>query len=220
MSSRKERNVIVRLVRLDVLFLLFACAGFLYGQDQTQRVSPVNAPDTTVRRFEIGGQFTGLTLGSPGEINVPKFALGPGFAFNLNRHLALDAYYSVMNLPSCPFTSCSGGRASEFVAGVRAEAREKHYGMYAYGRPGVFHTTALTVTESLPGFTTTTITWPSTSRFVTNVGGGIEFFAPSRVHTRVELGDLLFYYPCSNCNPPSTWTNQLQFSVGMYAAVG
>jgi hypothetical protein len=91
-------------------------------------VSPVNAADSAVRRFEIGGQFTDLTLGTPGQSpGGPKFAIGPGVAFNLKRHLALEASYSVMNVPSCFLIVCSGGRASEFVAGARAEARAKHY---------------------------------------------------------------------------------------------
>jgi hypothetical protein len=214
----------VRLVSLVALFLLSSCADFLHGQDQAQRVSQVNAPDTTVRRFEIGGQFTDLTLGSQYQINVPKFAFGPGVAFNLNRHLALDASYSIMNHPANDpdIFWIEGDRASEFVGGVRAEARAKHYGIFAYGRPGVFHWTASTTTynEILPtGPTTIIYNFPSTSRFATNVGGGVEYFGPSRVRTRVELGDLLEYYPCAECTIKN-WTNHLQFSVGMYAAIG
>jgi|CZKF01.1.fsa_nt_gi hypothetical protein len=209
----------MRLVSLVVLFLFSSCADFLHGQDQAHPVPPVNAPDAMVRRFEIGGQFTDLTLGGPGQFDVPKFAIGPGFAFNLNRHLALDASYSIMNPPAGYVAS---GGNSEFVAGVRAEARAKHYGIFAYGRPGVFHTTASHISQiaSPPPGQWMVIGWPSSTEFVTNVGGGIEFFAPSRVRTRVELGDLLEYFPCgANCTIKD-WTNHLQFSVGMYAAIG
>jgi hypothetical protein len=84
-----------------------------------------------------------------------------------------------------------------------------------YGRPGVFHTTAWTTEPGLPY-----LSGPSNSDFVTNVGGGIEYIAPSRLRARVELGDLLEYFPCgANCTNKE-WTNHLQFSVGLYAAIG
>ncbi|MFZ0337245.1 MAG: hypothetical protein WAL45_04380 [Terracidiphilus sp.] len=203
------------------LFFLFICSAYavaLHSQIQAQQASPVNVPDSNVRRFEIGGQFTDLILGESNEYGVPKFAFGPTAGFNLNRHLALDSSYVLMNTPSGLFPS-SGGRASVFVGGVRAEARAKHYGLFAYGRPGVLHYAAYTVTEPTAGFTTTTFSNPGTSHFVTNVGGGVEYFGPYRVRTRVELGDLLEYHPCPLC-VIQNWTNHLQFSVGMYAAMG
>jgi hypothetical protein len=86
----------------------------------------------------------------------------------------------------------------------------------------MFHTNAWSITEPniFPtGPTTITFSGPGKSEFVTNVGGGIEYLGPSRVHTRVELGDLLEYHPCANCTIKD-WTNHLQFSVGMYAAIG
>lgn len=210
----------MRLVRLVVLFLLFACVGFLQGQGRAQRALSEDAPDGTVRRFEIGGQFTDLTLGTPGQLDVPKFAIGPGITFNLNRHLALDASYSMMNLPACLFAPCSGGRESVFIVGARAEAREKHYGMFAYGRPGMFHTNAWTITQpsiSPTGPGTITVSSSGSSLFVSDVGGGVEYFASSRAHAKVELGDLLQLQTCAQCK---TWTNHLQFSTGVYAMIG
>ena len=120
--------------------LLFLCilsfnAVTLHSQNQAEQAPPVNAPDSNVRRFEIGGQFTDFVLGTPNEYGVPKFAFGPSAGFNLNRHLALDSSYVSMNTPSGLFPS-SGGRASVFVGGVRAEARAKHYGLFAYCRQG------------------------------------------------------------------------------------
>lgn len=203
-----------------VLFVLSAPAGFLHGQ--TQRSSSNGATGNSVRRFEIGGQFTDLTLGEPGQIDLPKFALGPGVAFNLNRHLALDSSYSVMNPPPCFSTACSGGRESFFVGGARVEARAKQYGLFAYGRPGIFHASPFTETSSLTsptGPTTVTFSSPGSSRFVSDVGGGVEYFAPSRVRARVELGDLLEYYRCPACTIKN-WTNHLQFSTGVYAMIG
>lgn len=171
-----------------------------------------------MRRFEVGGQFTDLILGTPGEIDVPKFALGPGFALNLNRHLALDASYSVMSVPAClsSFYPCSGGRKSLFIAGARAEARGNRYGVFAYGRPGVLHTNAWTETQPYY-YSTITVSSPGSSLFVSDVGGGVEYFASSRVHAKVELGDLLMYQGCAECYH---WTNHLQFSTGVYTLIG
>ncbi len=178
------------------------------------------APDVTVRRFEIGGKFTDFTLGTPGQIDVPKFALGPEFALNLSQHLALDVSYSAMSLPSCFLTTCSGGRESVFIAGARAEARDKRYGMFVYGRPGIFHTNAWTESQSYvspAGPATLTSSSPGSSLFVSDVGGGVEYFAHYRLRARVELGDLLQLQTCAQCK---IWTNHLQFSTGLYAAIG
>ena len=212
-----ERYTVMRWVRLVILFFLSACAGFLHSQNQAQQTSSNDAPDSAVRRFEIGGQYTDFVLGAAGQTGASLSAFGPGFALNLNRHLALDASYSVMELPSCLFTGCSGGRESVFIAGARAEAREKHYGIFAYGRPGVVHRNASTLIEPVPGFTTTTVNLPGSSQFVSDVGGGVEYFVSSRVHAKVELGDLLQFQTCASC---STWTNHVQFSTGVYAVIG
>lgn len=204
-----------------VLCVLFASPVFLPAQNQVEHKPASDAPDGAVRRFEIGGQFSDLTLGYAGEVNMPRFALGPGFAVNLNRHLALDASYSVMHSKGCAATwSCSGGLESVLGAGVRAEARTKHYGMFAYGRPGVIYETAWTESYlyAVPAGTIT-LTLPRVSDFAGDVGGGVEYFGPYRVRTRVELGDLLEYHPCSLC-VIQNWTNHLQFRVGVYAAVG
>ncbi len=191
-------------------------ATALHGQGQSVP-RPASASDTTPRRFEIGGQFTDLVLGTAGQTGAAESAFGPEFAFNLNRYLAVNASYSVLKLPQCLFPSCTGGRQSTFIGGLRAEAREKHYGMFAYGRPGVLHTNAWTNTEPLPGFMTTTVSSPGSSQFVSDVGGGIEYFAPSRIHAKVELGDLLLYQGCAQCYH---WTNHVQFSTGVYAMIG
>jgi len=178
--------------------------------------APSPAPDASVRRFEIGGQFTDLILGTQGEDGVPKFAFGPTFAFNPNRHFALDASYVVMNTPSCIFTQCSGGRASVFVAGARIAARDRYATWYAYARPGVLHYAAASVTE--PSYLTTiTVSAPATSHFVSNFGDGVEYALTPRVRARAEVGDLLELQTCPKCN---TWTNHFQISVGMDAMVG
>jgi hypothetical protein len=212
----------MRRVNLIVLGVLFASSAFLLSQNQAERNPSSDTPDDAVRRFEIGGQFSDLTLGYHGETNVPKFALGPEFAFNLNRHLALDASWSVMHPRRCATSwSCSGGLESVFGAGARAEARTKHYGLFAYGRPGVIYETAWTESYFYAGPTgTVNETLPSLTDFAADVGGGVEYFGPYRVRTRMELGDLLEYHPCPECVIPRNWTNHLQFSVGLYAAVG
>jgi len=186
-------------------------AAVCYAQSPTAA-----APDASVRRFEIGGQFTDLILGTQGENGVPKFAFGPTFAFNLNRHFALDASYVVMNTPSCLFTQCSGGRASVFVAGARIAARDKYVTWYAYARPGVLHYTAESVTEPFY-LTTITVSAPATFQFVSNFGDGVEYALTPRVRARAEVGDLMELGTCPECN---TWTNHFQISIGMDAMVG
>ena len=187
-------------------------AAACYAQSPTPAAS-----DASVRRFEIGGQFTDLILGTQGQYGVPKFAFGPTFAFNLNRHLAFDASYVVMNTPSCLIGACSGGRASVFVAGARIAARDKYATWYAYARPGALLYSPYTLTQPAPGSTTTTISTPAVSHFVSNFGDGVEYALTPRIRTKAEVGDLLELQTCPKCN---TWTNHLQISVGMDAMVG
>ena len=190
-------------------------ATVLYGQAVSW---PAPAPGAGLRRFEIGGRWTDFTFGSANQTGVPKFALGPEVALNLNRSLALDASYSVMNLPSCAFAACSGGRQSVFLAGARAEASAKRYGLFAYGRPGVLRENAWTDTFYLISSPEpVTVASAGSSYFVSDVGGGFEYFVSSRTRANVELGDLLELETCAPCR---TWTNHLQFSAGAYAMIG
>ena len=184
------------------------------------------APGGAVRRFEIGGQFADTQLahcsswisgGCPSEV---QYAMGPGIAFNMNRHLALDGVYNVMLGFQSPGDTSTGGRESELLFGVRAEVRAKRYGLLAYARPGVVHWNAIqTGYFAAPGSLYQMIQFTAVTYFASEVGGGVEYFPSARVHVRAEMGDLLISRS-RHCNSCAAWTNNLQTSVGVYVGIG
>jgi hypothetical protein len=136
--------------------------------------------------------------------------MGPGIALNLNRHLALDGVYNVM----LGFQYPGGGRESELLFGVRAEARAKRYGLLAFALPGVVHWNAFqTGYFAEPGSLYQMIQFSTKTYFASDAGGGVEYFPSARVHVRAEMGDLLI-------SRSGAWTNNLQTSVGVYSGIG
>jgi hypothetical protein len=190
-------------------------------------VAPLSATGvgaSGVRRFEIGGQFTDTKLGQCNYqecLSEVQYAMGSGIALNLNRHLALEGLYNVMlgfQTPGVDYST--GGRGSELLFGVRAEARAKRYGLIAFARPGVVHWNALSTGYlTVPGSLYQMFNFTEKTYFASELGGGVEYYPSARVHVRAEMGDLLISRSryCGNC---AAWTNNVQTSVGVYAGIG
>jgi hypothetical protein len=138
---------------------------------------------------------------------------------NLNRHLALDGVFNVLLGYQPPGVDYStGGRGTELLVGIRAEARAKTYGLFAFARPGMVHWNALSNGFfTVPGALYQMTSFKEATYFASEIGGGVEFFPSARVDVRAEMGDLLISRSCSNCE---VWTNNLQTSVGVYAGLG
>ncbi len=197
------------------LFLLILSVSALHAQDHA--VSPSLQPlDTSVRRFEIGGQLADIRTGCIGQDNchLPSVGLGLGATLNLNQHFALDANANVTPGSSNGATQFSGGRASELLLGIRAEVRAKRYGYFLKAQPGVMTWSRALDDILIPTPTTFTVVYGTRHRFVSDVGAGLEYSPSSRVHVRAEVSDLVMYFG------GSTWVHNLQPSAGLYVGLG
>ena len=196
--------------RLLIALGLYLLPSLLWCQDPA-RVT------TSIRRFEIGGQATDLRLGTCFGFkgcSTPQFGLGPAVAFNINPSFALDGELNLLtgvdNVPSYfDDGSITGGRVSELLAGPRFEKRARHYGYFLNAKPGL-------------------LSWSNTvtgrrNSFALKVGGGVEYSPSTRLHLRIDMGDLLVRYNDSRtayCNACVRWTSNLQTTAGMYWGVG
>lgn len=191
-----------------LLLLSIGCGPLLHGQGAP--VPP--APDTGLRRFELGGQIADIrtVCPSPGSCVEPAFALGPGGAINLDRHFAIDAALNITTSTSTEFSGVEGGRGTEFLVGPRVETRARHYGFYLEGKPGLLHWSQVVKSFTPPA----TTVFGDRNLFVSTVGAGAEYSPDSRIHLRTEVSDLVLR------TGPGVWSNHLQASGGVYVGLG
>jgi hypothetical protein len=195
---------------LTIFCVLFGTAAAMGQQD--------------VPRFEIGVQFSLLSLSQPsrliGDGFDPDFirvvpAVGkrtePGFGgrftYNLTRHIAFEAEGNLF--PRSEFFGSEGfgvtpaGRIFQGQFGVKAGKRFRKFGVFGKARPGFVGFTK--VNQLLGTFTINNP--PPTQPFVVgrfavakelyfsaDVGGVVEFYMSRRIFTRVDLGDTIIHY--------------------------
>jgi hypothetical protein len=163
--------------------------------------------------------------------DTPQFGLGAGAALNLTPHLALDSSFNLLPgtiLSDAFFTNGSvvGGRATEFLAGARSEVRSRSYGYFLEAQPGLVSWSAVPTGEALQSAPNGTVVYTTHGRrtfFASKVGAGLEFSPGTRLHLRVDFGDLLIRYGHSalwTCSKCVTWTNNPQATIGIYAGLG
>jgi hypothetical protein len=135
---------------------------------------------------------------------------------NLNPHFALDATWNITPGFSNGETNLYGGRASEYLVGVRGKVRAKHYGYFIKAQAGVLDWShvldQLMISSTLP--ITVTAILSNRARFATDVGAGFEYSPGGRIHVRAEVTDLVVV---SNAQVVS---NNLQPTIGVYAGLG
>lgn len=211
-------GLLVGLILIAFIFPLSNLAA------QAQAALP-DAPSASVRRFEFGAQFTDIQLATCylkagcDYLPIPQSAAGLAVAFNLNTHLAVDASYNTFwGFDSYPYTWDYGGRGSEFLVGIHARARAGRYGLSAFERPGFGHWNNVTQQGSLGS----NVIYAPATYFANEAGGGVDYFASERVRVSVELGDVMIDRRDHHFDEPgfTTWTNNLQTSVGVYVGVG
>jgi len=225
----------VRPSRLLALYAVYAFTPLFLGQEQVAPVPPQSA-GAGIRRFELGGQAIDMRTGGCFQFprcDTPQFGLGAGVALNLNSHFALDSGFNVLPrsiVDDGYFVngSVDGGRASEFVAGVRAEARAKHYGFFLHAQPGLVSWSQVTTGEGFvrePNGTVLSNYYTHARRtfFASKVGAGFESSQRTRLHVRVDFADLVIRYGHSaiwTCDTCVTWRNNPQITVGLYTGLG
>ena len=230
--------------RIVIPLAILLPAFCLFGQAQNGSSAAPSAPDTSLRRFEVGGQATDMRLGGCfGEKGclTPQFGLGAGVALNISQHFAIDSSFNL--LPSNDTIhvyslngAAQGGHAMEFLAGARAQLRARRYSFFAVAKPGLVSWSQVltldTDTRNSSGTIALTQSYSRRTFFAVEAGGGVEYSPTPRVHIRVDMGDLLVQYytkvvvnflgtvstvcPVS-CHP---WTNNLQTTAGVYWSMG
>ena len=158
---------------------------------------PAQTQSDEVPRYEIGAQFTSLTMPS---FDGGHTEIGPGarFTFNLNRSIALEAVGNFFP-HKCSFCGSSGensGNITQGMVGVKVGKRFQRWGIFAKARPGVVSFSKgdskyITTGNSILPFQ---FIQRRLTNFAFDLGGVIEFYPSKRIVTRFDAGDTLIKY--------------------------
>lgn len=167
-----------------ILLCLFFASGAIFAQT-------IETP-----RFEVGAQFSSLTLTNRPSDTKPGF--GGRFTINLNEHVAVEAETNFYPTESTFPSEEIGGRAVQGLFGVKAGKRFGKFGLFAKARPGLAHFTRVL---RVSGFTTDTFNGQTViipnfrtqgvTHFATDLGGVVEFYPSRRIVTRFDIGDTI-----------------------------
>lgn len=207
-----------------------------------------NSDNSDVKRFEIAGHISGLFVnridasdevfknnGFPNARKNDRFldiGFGGRFTYNLSRRLAVEGeanYFrsdptlnerALLNPPVCckPF---SGGKKTQFLAGVKYGIRRSKYGVFGKARPGVIRFTAYPKVIALffsplrDDMVIFSAEAPATF-FNIDFGGVFEYYPSRRTVVRVDVGDTIIRYSAQKPKEinPSFTRNNLQVNIG------
>lgn len=165
-------------MRKKLLFSILALLLLAPAAARAQDASPVEE-----HKFEVGAFYTLL------QLDEGVSGVGGRFAYNFNKHLALDAEASLF--PRRHLGNDQTGQKAQGFVGVRAGARTKYVGVFAKARPGVMF-----IGEVTSGFDCNSTSFgqvcrPEHSHFALDVGAVLEFYPSSRTIIRVDAGDTI-----------------------------
>jgi hypothetical protein len=206
------------MIKRTILSLALAVSSMIYGQAR-QVAGNVPPVMSGFPRFELGLQTAQIRTNCVGTTDptceLPSFALGPSGTWNIKRFIAIDASYLITPSAGEASTDAYGGRISELLAGIRLEARARHYGYFVEAQPGYLRWhKVITKVNYQPGFPPFTFDFGSVTHFIGEVGPGVEYSPSPRVHIRGELTDLIYRYS------GQAWINYFQPSVGVSYGLG
>lgn len=176
-----------------------------------------------VPRFEIGGQFSLLSLNKPSSqwdlifknlisiqhSTVPHVAepgFGGRFTYNVTNNIALEAEGNFFPKRNDDFIGVPGGKLYQGQFGVKAGKRFKKVGLFLKIRPGLVRFTKV---SQFTGFTAVTFIHPflgeihyenaefrtgKATYLSTDMGGVVEFYPSRRIVTRLDIGDTIIRY--------------------------
>jgi hypothetical protein len=173
---------------------LLVTAGFSYrlGRLDNQSISILST-----RRWEVGGQYGMLSLGSGKVIDSQTFipwSLGdyPGFGgrltYNLNRWLAMDSVVSYFYTAPNAGDAQRGGKILQGSFGPKAGIHTRRFGVFVKARPGFLSYGGVHDTYFPP--------FPTTRRtdFAVDFGGVLEYYPSRRTMLRFDLGHTAVFY--------------------------
>src|SRR4051812_28141836 len=146
-------------------------------------------------KFEVGAQFTSLSIGT--FPNNTKSGFGGRFTYNINKSVALEAEGNIFPSDDTSNFFRTGGRAAEGLFGVKVGKRWDRFGLFAKGRPGFISFTRgvaeITPSNSQDGFPFS-IRTKSLTHFATDFGGVAEFYVSRHFLTRIDAGPTMIRY--------------------------
>jgi hypothetical protein len=177
---------------------------------------PAAPEDTSLRRFELGLNTADVRTFCVGQKDcyLPAFSVGAAAAFNASPHFAFDTSLNLTARAGPGSSDLAGGRALEFLAGVRGGIRARRYGYYLKAQPGLLYWSHVITQTVYSTPTTFSFLFGGRTRFVTDVGGGMEVSLTPRIRLRGEFTDLLMRYS------KTSWLNDLQPAAGVCVGLG
>lgn len=175
-----------------------------------------NAAD--LPRFEIGMNFADIRTDCINAFDtsceLPQFAIGLGASYNLTSHFAIDGDFLETPTVSKSATNHYGGRHTEYMAGLRTEARARHYGYFLKTQIGSLSWNHVITGVIQPPNGPFYFLFGEQRKFAANIAAGFEYSPTPRIHFRGQIGDLL------TANSSSLWQNNLQSMAGVYVGLG
>jgi hypothetical protein len=175
--------------------------GLLLGVCLIGGKSTASAQDEE-HRFEVGGVYTIIQLSDFQSRTFPGTGVGDNvlsglggrFAYNLNKHFAIDAEASFF--PESHLLNEEFAQKVQGFIGLKAGVRNKRVGVFAKARPGVmwfgeFPTRGGCSTNVFG----TTCGVSHEKDFALDLGGVFEFYPVERLILRADVGDMIIRYP-------------------------
>jgi hypothetical protein len=200
------------------LSLALSVCSMASGQAPQAAGNSVSSVISDLPRFEVGLQTAQIRTNCVGTTDetceIPSFAVGPSGTWNIKRFLAIDANYLVTPSAGTGSSNDFGGRISELMAGVRLEARARHYGYFIEAQPGYLRWHSVITGVYYPTPQSFAFDFGSVTHFISDVGTGVEYSPSSRIHIRGELTDLIYRFS------GQTWINYFQPSISVSYGLG
>ena len=178
--------------------------------------------------FEVGGVYTIIQLTDFQSRVIPNGAgdntlsgIGGRFAYNINKHLAIDAEASFF--PETHLLNEEFGQKMQGFVGLKAGIRKHRVGVFAKAGPGVMWFGEFPSRGNCSPTNFGSVCGVSHEKdFAMDLGGVFEFYPVDRLILRADLGDTIIKYPqrvFATFPTPITvkggWKNNLQLSFGV-----
>ena len=178
--------------------------------------------------FEVGGVYTIIQLTDFQTRVIPNGAgdntlsgLGGRFAYNINKHLAMDAEASFF--PETHLLNEEFGQKMQGFVGLKAGIRKHRVGVFAKARPGVMWFGEFPSRGNCSPTNFGSVCGVSHEKdFAMDLGGVFEFYPVDRLILRADLGDTIIKYPervvtnfPTQIRANGGWKNNLQLSFGV-----
>lgn len=233
-------NSFQRLTRTTHSLQVSAGIGFRFGSLPPEE-PPSQAHDEKLQRYEVGAQFSSLSLqqiehnafGTLFQIpdyhdTINQAGFGGRFTVNLTPSFALEAQGDFYPRDDLSFfnNGRGGGRVLQLQAGLKAGKRFEKFGVFAKGRPGVVSFSRTIEINSVdPTFGFPIFSFARNTYFSLDAGGVLEFYPMRRVFARFDGGDTMIFYrgfdepfvffPVQIFRVPSEVIHNFQFSAGV-----